>query len=58
MAGLRARVAQLVAGAAKSVCVIAAGPSDDLLGGDPDVAPAGTAVTGTHYRKAAVDRKD
>jgi DNA-binding NarL/FixJ family response regulator len=40
MAGLRARVGQLVAGAAESVCVIAAGPSDDLLGGDPDVTPA------------------
>jgi DNA-binding NarL/FixJ family response regulator len=40
MATLRARVGQLVAGAADSVCVIAARPGDDLLGEDPDVTPA------------------
>jgi len=40
MAALRARVSQLVAGAAESVCIIAASPADDLLGGDPDVTPA------------------
>jgi len=40
LARLRARVAQLVAGATESASVIAAGPGADLLGGDPDVTPA------------------
>ena len=39
MPALRARVGQLVVGAADSVCGIAADPDDDLLAGESDVTP-------------------